>query len=107
MENVYTEIRSGSFVPYLPSLFRISTRAVGRIREAKGKLAKALGIEREALYFARTILPARKWGEKNEVSFGACGDMRGIPCRPIHLWSMILQENKIRKPQHPAPTKRR
>lgn len=107
MENAYTDIRTGSFVASLPALFRMTAKAVERIREAQARLAKALGIEREQLYCQKAILPAGKWGEKNDVSFDACSDMRGIPCRPIHFWSMILQENKIRKPQQPSFIKRR
>lgn len=107
MENTYTEIRTGSVVPSLSSLFRCSGRVVERIRGAQERLSRVLGIEREQLYFEKAVLPAGKWEEKNDVSFDGHSDRQAIPCKPIHFWSMILQENKIRKPQHPSVIKRR
>jgi 3-methyladenine DNA glycosylase Mpg len=97
MENAFTEIRAIRIHPGFLSLLQNSGRAFGKIRETPGRLAKALRIEREPLFFEKAILPGGKWGEKNEVSFDALTARRGIPCKPIHAWSMILQENKIRK----------
>ena len=97
MENAYTDIRSGRFIPGFISIFQNSGKAFGKIREMQGRIAKVLGIERELPFFEKTILAGGKWGEKNDVSFDACDASQGIPCKPIRNWAMILQENKIRK----------
>ncbi len=97
MENAYTEIRTGRFLPGFLSLFQNSGKAVGKIREAQGRLAKVLGIEREIPFFEKTILAGGKWGEKNDVSFDAFDASQAISCKPIRTWARILQESKIRK----------
>ncbi len=107
MENAFTEIRTGRFLPGFLSLFQNPAISAGRIWEARGRLAKALGFQRKLLFFEKTILPCGKWGEKNDVRFDAADAALEISCKPIHVWSMILQENKIRKPHHLSVTTRR
>jgi hypothetical protein len=97
MENAYTEIRTGRFIPGFLSIIQNLGKAFGKIQEAQGRMAKALGIEREFHFFEKTILAGGKWGEKNDVMFAASDASQGIPCKPIRSWAMILQENKIRK----------
>jgi hypothetical protein len=107
MENACTEIRTSRILPGFLSLFQNSAFSAGKILEARGRLARALGIRRELLFFEKAILPAGKWGEKNDVRFDAADVSPGISCKPIHVWRMILQENKIRKQPQLSVTKRR
>jgi hypothetical protein len=107
MENAYSEIRTSRFLPGFFTLFQNPAVTAGRIREARGRLAKTLGITRELLSYKKTILTAGKWGEKNDVLFDAVEALQEIPCKPIHVWRMILQENKIRKQPQLSVTKRR
>ncbi len=107
MENAYSEIRTSRILPGFFSLFQNPARTTGKIREARGRLARALGIQRGLLSYKKTILPVGKWGEKNDVRFEGIDASQGTACKPIHVWSMILQENKIRKQPQLSVTKRR
>ncbi len=107
MENAFSQIRIRRVLPGFFSLFQNSAFTAGKIREARGRLARALGIQRELLSYKKTILPVGKWGEKNDVRFEGIDASQGTACKPIHVWSMILQENKIRKQPQLSVTKRR
>ena len=100
MENAYSEIRTSRILPGFFSLFQNSAFTTGR-------LVRALGIHRELFSYKKTILPVDKWGEKNDVRFEGIDASLGTACKPIHVWRMILQENKIRKQPQLSVTKRR
>jgi hypothetical protein len=97
MENACTEVHGSRVFPDVLTLSQRPAKALGMLREAQGRLVRALGIEREEYFPGRRILPRIKWGEKNNASLGAFAAPQGIPCKPLRTWAMILQENKIRK----------
>jgi hypothetical protein len=107
MENTFSEIRTSHLLPGFLSIFQDPAQTAGKIREARGRLARALGIQRGLLSYKKAIHPAGKWGEKNDVRFDGIDASLGTACKPIHIWSMILQENKIRKQPQLSVTKRR
>jgi hypothetical protein len=97
MQNAYTDIRSGHILPGFLSFIQNPGQPMEKIREAQGWLAGMLGIGQAIPFYKKSIPPGGRWGEKNDVSFDAFYPAQAIPCKPIHVWRMILQENKIRK----------
>lgn len=97
MANAYTEIRRGHILPGFPFPLRYPGRAIGRIREVRSRLAKALGIERRLVFCMGKIPTNAKWGEKNDAGAEVFRGPQAEPCKPLRPWAMILQENKIRK----------